>query len=138
MRSDKQTVGSFRDFRTLVCTVQESHAAGASQENFPFLQRPWGPREMDLSAGMLREARNLCRRQHWLNVFLIEGDAADYASVVPFDGVLFSFSYNTMPHHRVVLRQVWKHFAPVAVLSSSKSSNLPRSCLRATSSARIS
>ena len=67
---------------------------------------------MDLSAGMLREARNLCRRQHWLNVFLIEGEAADYASVVPFDGVLFSFSYNTMPHHRVVLRQVWKQLRP--------------------------
>jgi ubiquinone/menaquinone biosynthesis C-methylase UbiE len=84
--------------------------------NFPFLQEAVGPGGrvygIDLSAGMLCEARRLCRRERWPNVFLIEGDAADYASVEPFDGVLFSFSYNTMPHHRTVLRQVWEQLRP--------------------------
>jgi len=61
---------------------------------------------------MLREARSLCRRQRWPNVFLIEGDAVDYASVELFDGVLFSFSYNTMPQHRTILRQVWNQLRP--------------------------
>jgi demethylmenaquinone methyltransferase/2-methoxy-6-polyprenyl-1,4-benzoquinol methylase len=85
-------------------------------KNFPFLQEAVGPGGrvygIDLSAGMLCEARRLCRRERWPNVFLIEGDAADYASVEPFDGVLFSFSYNTMPHHRTVLRQVWEQLRP--------------------------
>jgi demethylmenaquinone methyltransferase/2-methoxy-6-polyprenyl-1,4-benzoquinol methylase len=84
--------------------------------NFPFLQEAVGAEGrvygIDLSAGMLREARSLCRRQRWPNVFLIEGDAADYASVEPFDGVLFSFSYNTMPQHRTILRQVWNLLRP--------------------------
>jgi SAM-dependent methyltransferase len=43
---------------------------------------------------------------------LIEADAADYVSQELFDGVLFSFSYNVMPHHRSVLRQVWKQLRP--------------------------
>jgi len=46
------------------------------------------------------------------NVFLIEGDAVDYASVELFDGVLFSFSYNTMPQHRTILRQVCNQLRP--------------------------
>src|SRR5262245_46123353 len=55
-----------------------------SGRNFRFLQEAVGPEGqvygIDLSAGMLGEAHSLCRRQHWPNVFLIEGDAADYVS----------------------------------------------------------
>jgi ubiquinone/menaquinone biosynthesis C-methylase UbiE len=80
--------------------------------SFPFLQDAVGSEGrvygVDLSPGMLRKARKLCRRRRWANVVLIEGDAADYAAPGPLDGALFSFSYNTMPHHRRVLRQVWK------------------------------
>ena len=43
---------------------------------------------------------------------LIEANAANYASQELFDGVFFSFSYNVMPHHRSVLRQVWKQLRP--------------------------
>jgi ubiquinone/menaquinone biosynthesis C-methylase UbiE len=84
--------------------------------NFPFLQDAVGPEGriygVDLSEGMLRRARKLCQRWQWTNFVLIEVDAADYASEEPFDGVLFSFSYNVMPHHRSVLRQVWKQLRP--------------------------
>jgi SAM-dependent methyltransferase len=84
--------------------------------NFPFLRDAVGPEGrvygVDLSEGMLRRARKLCHRRQWTNFVLIEADAADYASRELFDGVLFSFSYNVMPHHCSVLRQVWKQLRP--------------------------
>lgn len=84
--------------------------------NFPFLREAVGPEGciygVDLSEGMLRRARKLCQRRQWTNFVLIEADAANYANRELFDGVLFSFSYNVMPHHRSVLRQVWKQLRP--------------------------
>jgi demethylmenaquinone methyltransferase/2-methoxy-6-polyprenyl-1,4-benzoquinol methylase len=84
--------------------------------NFPYLREAVGPEGriygVDLSKGMLRRARKLCHRRQWTNVVLIEADAANFVSRELFDGVLFSFSYNVMPHHRSVLRQVWKQLRP--------------------------
>jgi len=84
--------------------------------NFTYLREAVGPEGriygVDLSKGMLRRARKLCQRRQWTNVVLIEADAANYASQELFDGVLFSFSYNVMPHHRSVLCQVWKQLRP--------------------------
>lgn len=84
--------------------------------NFPFLQEAVGSEGriygVDLSEGMLRRARKLCHRRQWTNFVLIEADAANYTSRELFDGVLFSFSYNVMPHHRSVLHQVWKQLRP--------------------------
>ena len=84
--------------------------------NFTYLREAVGPEGriygVDLSKGMLRRARKLCHRRQWTNVVLIEADAANYASQELFDGVVFSFSYNVMPHHRSVLRQVWKQLRP--------------------------
>jgi len=84
--------------------------------NFQFLRDAVGHEGriygVDLSEGMLRRARKLCQRRQWTNFVLIKADAADYASQELFDGALFSFSYNVMPHHRSVLRQVWKQLRP--------------------------
>jgi ubiquinone/menaquinone biosynthesis C-methylase UbiE len=84
--------------------------------NFPFLRDAVGSTGriygVDLSVGMLRRARKLCQTRQWTNFVLIEADAAHYVSQELFDGVLFSFSYNVMPHHRSVLRQVWKQLRP--------------------------
>jgi ubiquinone/menaquinone biosynthesis C-methylase UbiE len=84
--------------------------------NFPFLREAIGPSGriygVDLSAGMLRNARRLRDQHHWTNVHLTEGDAADYAAPERLDGVLFSLSYNTMPHHLTVLRRIWKQLRP--------------------------
>lgn len=84
--------------------------------NFSFLRAAVGPEGriygVDLSDGMLRKARKLCRRRQWTNFVLVEADAADYASQELLDGALFSFSFNTMPHHRSVLLQVWKQLRP--------------------------
>ena len=52
--------------------------------NLPFLSRAVGPHGhvygVDLSPGMLARARELCQRNDWRNVALIEGDA--YAEVM--------------------------------------------------------
>jgi ubiquinone/menaquinone biosynthesis C-methylase UbiE len=84
--------------------------------NLPFLSRAVAPHGrvygVDLSAGMLARAREHCQRNHWRNVELIEGDAAQYRAPVPLDGVMFGLSYNTMPHHLTVLREAWDQLRP--------------------------
>ncbi len=84
--------------------------------NFPYLRDAVGPEGriygVDISPGMLHEARALREAEDWHNIELCEGDAADYAATVPLDAVLFSLSYNTMPHHRTVLRRAWQQLRP--------------------------
>jgi len=84
--------------------------------NFPHLYesvgRPGYIYGVDLSAGMLAKADMMRNRQGWNNISLTQGDAADFSAPEPLDGVLFSLSYNTMPHHIEVLRQAWKQLRP--------------------------
>ena len=63
---------------------------------------------VDLSEGMLAEAKELCARQEWHNVKLIQADAADYTLPEPVDGAIFSLSYAVIPHHRAALRHAWQ------------------------------
>lgn len=82
--------------------------------NIPLLREAVGPNGIvygiDLSAGMLAPARR--RTKAWTNVSLTQGDAVDYSAPEPLDGVLFSFSYNTMPHHRAVLARALAQLRP--------------------------
>jgi ubiquinone/menaquinone biosynthesis C-methylase UbiE len=84
--------------------------------NFKFLAESVGSAGrvfgVDLSAGMLHRARGLRDRHDWRQIDLIECDAADYQAPEPLDAVLFSLSYNTMPHHLAVLGQAWKQLRP--------------------------
>ena len=85
--------------------------------NFPFLQReavgPGGKvYGVDLSTGMLRRARALCRREQWTNVELTHCDAIEYICCEPLDGILFGLCYNTMPHHLAVLHHAWTQLRP--------------------------
>ena len=84
--------------------------------NFPYLRREVGETGMvygvDLSAGMLQRARDLCARERWNNVELTQCDAAQYIAREPLDGILFGLSYNTMPHHLTVLQNAWKQLRP--------------------------
>ncbi len=84
--------------------------------NFPYLRDAVGPTGkvygVDLSSGMLRLARELCEQNQWTNVELAEQDAGEYVAPEPLDGVLFGFSYNTMPHHLTVLHHAWKQLRP--------------------------
>lgn len=63
---------------------------------------------VDLSEGMLAEAKELCAKREWRNVELIRADAGDYVLPEAVDGVIFSLSYAVIPHHRNALRHAWK------------------------------
>jgi ubiquinone/menaquinone biosynthesis C-methylase UbiE len=84
--------------------------------SLPYLQQAVGPSGrvygIDISRGMLRQARKLCAAHRWDNVELSECDAAEFTAPTPLNGVLFSLSYNTMPHHRAVLRKAWDQLVP--------------------------
>ena len=67
---------------------------------------------VDISPRMLRRAAERCRVNLWKNVELQECDAADFLAPVSLNAVLFSLSYNTMPNHRDVLRNVWRQLRP--------------------------
>lgn len=67
---------------------------------------------VDLSEGMLAEAKQLCVRQDWRNVELMRADAANYVLPSPVDGVIFSLSYAVIPHHREALQHAWKQLRP--------------------------
>jgi ubiquinone/menaquinone biosynthesis C-methylase UbiE len=62
---------------------------------------------VDLSEGMLAEAKKLCAKRQWRNVGLIRAEAAAYSLPEPVDGVIFSLSYAVIPHHRDALRHAW-------------------------------
>jgi len=84
--------------------------------NFPYLREAVGPGGqiygVDLSAGMLAKAQELCEQQRWTNVEVVQDDAAEYVAPEPLDGVLFGLSYNTMPHHLTVLRHALQQLRP--------------------------
>jgi ubiquinone/menaquinone biosynthesis C-methylase UbiE len=84
--------------------------------NLPYLRDEVGASGrvygVDLSSGMLARAREVCDRHEWRNVALVQHDAVDYQAPELLDGVLFSLSYNTMPHHLVVLRQALRQLRP--------------------------
>jgi demethylmenaquinone methyltransferase/2-methoxy-6-polyprenyl-1,4-benzoquinol methylase len=88
--------------------------------NLRFLREAVGPEGhvygVDLSVGMLARARALSNRNGWHNVSLIRSEALVYSSPEPLDGVLFSLSYNTMPHHLAVLRHALSQLRPGARL----------------------
>jgi SAM-dependent methyltransferase len=67
---------------------------------------------VDLSEGMLTEARKLRAQVGWSNVTLARSDAASYTPPVPVSGVLFSLSYAVIPNHREALAQAWNQLSP--------------------------
>lgn len=84
--------------------------------NFPHLREAVGPEGriygVDISRGMLGKAQELCGGSGWSNVQLTECDAGSYVAPEPLDAVLFSLSFNVMPHHRTVLAHVWNQLRP--------------------------
>jgi ubiquinone/menaquinone biosynthesis C-methylase UbiE len=84
--------------------------------NLPPLQAAVGPTGtvygVDISNGMLAEARELCARNRWSNVNLIQQDALEFLAPEPLDGVMFGLSYNTIPHHLAVLHHAWSLLRP--------------------------
>jgi demethylmenaquinone methyltransferase/2-methoxy-6-polyprenyl-1,4-benzoquinol methylase len=52
---------------------------------------------VDLTSGMLAEARRRVERRRWQNVRLVQSDAASFAYPARTDGVLATFSISMMP-----------------------------------------
>lgn len=79
--------------------------------NLPFLREAVGPLGhifgVDLSEGMLAQARQLCTKRKWENVTLIHSDANSHTVPDAVSGVIFSLSYATIPHHKEVLLHAW-------------------------------
>lgn len=67
---------------------------------------------VDLSEGMLTEARKLRAQAGWSNVTLSRSDAASYTAPVPVSGALFSLSYAVIPNHREALARAWEQLSP--------------------------
>jgi demethylmenaquinone methyltransferase/2-methoxy-6-polyprenyl-1,4-benzoquinol methylase len=84
--------------------------------NFPYLHGAVGPAGkiygIDISPGMLEKARATRDARGWTNIELTECDAGDFTAPEQLDGVLFSLSYNTMRHHRAILKRAWDQLRP--------------------------
>jgi ubiquinone/menaquinone biosynthesis C-methylase UbiE len=84
--------------------------------NFPYLREAVGTAGkiygIDISRGMLAKAQEQRRANGWRNIELAECDAGEYTAPEPLDGVLFSLSFNTMPHHRAILDRAWAQLRP--------------------------
>jgi ubiquinone/menaquinone biosynthesis C-methylase UbiE len=89
-----------------------------SGRNLPYLLDAVGPRGsvtgVDLSPGMLAEARKLVDRRGAANVELIEASAATVELDRDFDAVLFSLSYSVIPAEvrPAALARAWERLRP--------------------------
>jgi ubiquinone/menaquinone biosynthesis C-methylase UbiE len=89
-----------------------------SGRNLPYLLDAVGPSGavvgVDLSAGMLAEARKLVARRGATNVELIEASAVTVDYERDFDAVLFSLSYSVIPAdvRPTALDRAWEHLRP--------------------------
>jgi ubiquinone/menaquinone biosynthesis C-methylase UbiE len=89
-----------------------------SGRNLPYLLDAVGPSGavvgVDLSAGMLAEARKLVARRGASNVDLIEAGAATVDLDRDFDAVLFSLSYSVIPEalRPAALARAWDRLRP--------------------------
>jgi demethylmenaquinone methyltransferase/2-methoxy-6-polyprenyl-1,4-benzoquinol methylase len=82
---------------------------------------------VDLSEGMLAEARKLRAKAGWLNVKLIQSDASAYQVPAAVAGVIFSLSYAVIPHHREALHHAWQQLLPggyLVIMDAKLPSNL--------------
>lgn len=84
--------------------------------NLPYLVDAVGPTgrviAVDASPGMLAEARKLIDERGWVNVQLLQQDAARLDVDAELDGVLFSLSYSVLPDPLPALARSWEQLRP--------------------------
>jgi ubiquinone/menaquinone biosynthesis C-methylase UbiE len=84
--------------------------------NFPYLVDAVGPGGtilgVDVSSGMLAEARKRIEEHGWSNVQLLQQDATQLEVDRDVDGVLFSLSYSALPEPRPAVARAWERLRP--------------------------
>jgi demethylmenaquinone methyltransferase/2-methoxy-6-polyprenyl-1,4-benzoquinol methylase len=84
--------------------------------NLPYLVDAVGPTGtvigVDLSVGMLAEARKLATRRGWSDVELIESDATELDLDRDLDAILFSLSWSVIPDPVAALSRIWDRLRP--------------------------
>ncbi len=77
--------------------------------NFPWLERAIGPKGhilgLDLTPGMLNEARKRVQKNGWTNVELVDADATDFPFPAPLDGVICSYAISLIPDFPAVIQK---------------------------------
>jgi ubiquinone/menaquinone biosynthesis C-methylase UbiE len=96
--------------------------------NFPHLRERVGPEGcvvgVDLTAGMLRRARERVDREGWANVHLVQGDATDPPIEGPVDAVLATFVVGMFADPRPAVEHWVDLLAPggrIALLNAGRS-----------------
>jgi ubiquinone/menaquinone biosynthesis C-methylase UbiE len=88
------------------CVLDLACGTGA---NFPWLERAIGPQGqilgLDLTPGMLNQARTRVQKDGWTNVHLVEGNAADFSFPAALDGVICSYAISLMPNFSAVIQK---------------------------------
>jgi ubiquinone/menaquinone biosynthesis C-methylase UbiE len=77
--------------------------------NFPWLERAIGPQGhilgLDLTPGMLNEARKRVQKNGWTNVELVNADAAEFPFPAPLDGVICSYAISLIPNFSALIQK---------------------------------
>ncbi|MEM1118720.1 MAG: methyltransferase domain-containing protein [Bacteroidota bacterium] len=84
--------------------------------NFPHLARAVGAEGrvigVDLSPGMLAQARQRIEDEGWDNIELVVADVREFAFPEPVHGVLSTFGIEMVPEHEAVVRRAVAALAP--------------------------
>lgn len=108
-------------------------AACGTGLNFRLLERHLGPEGrivgVDLSAGVLREARNRTVRHAWRNIELVQESILTHAPARPYDAVLCTMALSVIPDWRGAVRHLVELVRPggrVAALGMQRSTRRPQ------------
>lgn len=84
--------------------------------NLPHLVEAVGPTGrvvgVDLSPGMLEQARERVRRHGWKNVGLVEADVREYRFPTPLHGIVSTYGLEMVPAHDAVIERASAALAP--------------------------
>jgi demethylmenaquinone methyltransferase/2-methoxy-6-polyprenyl-1,4-benzoquinol methylase len=100
--------------------------------NFPFLMEKIGPNGrllgVDLTSGMLEQARNRVERSGWKNIELIQSDIADYYIPKDVNGVLATGVFGYVSEYERVIQKTSEALVPggrLVILDGKQPGNLP-------------
>lgn len=89
--------------------------------NFPYIMEKIGPGgrlvATDFSFDMLHEAGETVKQKGWLNVELVQSDAAKMKFDEQFDVVMCTLGLAVIPGHQEAMQRGWEHLKPGGVFA---------------------